>query len=51
MHVFSSNVILYSIRKVLVVLVLVLVVAVVMTWLVTMGEGLQNQPWVLGTSI
>jgi len=49
MHVFSSNFILYSIRKVIA--VLVLVVAVVMTWLVTMGGGLQNQPWVLGISI
>lgn len=46
MHVISSNVILYNIRKVIAVLVLVLivvvgivaVVAVVMIWLVTMGE-------------
>ena len=49
---FSSNVILYSIKKVIVVVVAVVaVVAVAMTWLVTMGGGLQNQPWVLGTSI
>jgi len=43
MHVFSSNVVLYNIRNVIVVLVLVLIVvvaavALVMTWLVTMGE-------------
>jgi hypothetical protein len=56
MHVFSSNVILYNIRKVVVVLVLVLIVVVVIVAVALVmthnnGVVLKIQPWVLRTSI